>query len=97
MAVPRFGSFQAGHPGVDVRVSACNRLVDLDREGVDLALRYAPASVVPPDAIRLFDERIVAVGGPSLALARPREANPLGQLTLLEYDEVSRPWLDWGA
>ncbi len=95
--LPRLGGFQAAHPGVDVRVSAGNRLVDLEREGIDLALRYCPVSAAPAGAIRLFDERIVAVASPSLGLVTPLEANPLDQLTLLEYDEVSTPCLDWAA
>ena len=95
--LPRLGSFQAAHPGIDVRVSAGNRLVDLEREGIDLALRYGPVAGAPAGAVRLFDERIVAVASPALGLVAPLEDNPLPQLTLLEYDEVLRPWLDWGA
>ncbi len=93
--LPRLGEFQAAHPGVDVRVSAGNRVVDLQREGVDLALRYGPATRQPPGAIRLFDELIVAVASPALALQPVLERNALSTLTLLEYDEADRPWLNW--
>lgn len=93
--LPRLGEFQAAHPQVDVRVSAGNRVVDLEREGVDVALRYGSALRQPPGAVRLFDEQIVAVASPSLGLAPVLEDNDFGQLTLLEYDELARPWLRW--
>jgi LysR family glycine cleavage system transcriptional activator len=93
--LPRLGRFQALHPDVDVRVSASNRLVDLDRDGVDLALRYAPASRMAPDAIRLFGEAVAPVASPALKLHERFERNALGTLTLLEFEEVERPWLRW--
>ncbi|NRF71953.1 LysR family transcriptional regulator [Aquincola sp. S2] len=93
--LPRLGDFQAAHPSVDVRVSAGNRAVDLEREGVDLALRYGPAERAPAGAVRCFDEQIVAVASPSLGLDPILENNDLGTLTLLEYDELARPWLRW--
>src|SRR5690606_17943847 len=38
--LPRLGAFQAAFPHIDVRVAANNRVVDLVREDVDLAIRY---------------------------------------------------------
>lgn len=93
--LPRLGEFQATHPGIDVRVSAGNRLVDLEREGIDLALRYGPATSQPPEALRLFDEKMVVVASPALGLQPELEANDLAKLTLLEYDDAARPWMDW--
>ena len=40
--IPRLAGFIAAHPGVDVRISASNELVNLDRDGVDVAVRYRP-------------------------------------------------------
>lgn len=93
--LPRLGEFQASHPQVDVRVGAHNRIVDLEREAVDLALRYGPADRDPQGMIRLFDEHIVPVASPALGLAPVFEDNALAGVTLLEYDELSRPWLRW--
>ena len=93
--LPRLGEFQAAHPGIDVRVSAGNRLVDLEREGIDLALRYGPAISQLPEALRLFDEKMVVVASPALGLQPELEANDLARLTLLEYDDAARPWMDW--
>lgn len=93
--LPRLGEFQASHPQVDVRVGAHNRVVDLERESVDLALRYGPADQDPQGRLRLFDEHIVPVASPALGLAPVFEDNALARITLLEYDELSRPWLRW--
>jgi LysR family glycine cleavage system transcriptional activator len=97
--VPRLASFQAEHPGIEVRISANNRLADLEREGIDLALRYVAPAAAPPGARLLFGEAVVPVLHPSL-MARlaghPLGAEDLAQLVLLSFDDDGRyPWLDW--
>jgi LysR family glycine cleavage system transcriptional activator len=42
--VPRLASFRQQHPQTDIRVDANNRLVDLARDGIEIAVRCAPAS-----------------------------------------------------
>src|SRR4029078_3762745 len=42
--IPRLASFVADHPEVDVRISASNALVNLERDGVDIGIRYQTAS-----------------------------------------------------
>jgi LysR family glycine cleavage system transcriptional activator len=93
--LPRLGEFQAAHPTVDVRVAAGNRVLDLEREGVELALRYCQAESVPRGAYRLFDEHVIPVASPMLGLHRTRLAETLERVVLLEYEDVSRPWLRW--
>ena len=46
----RAGDFQAAHPDIDVRVAADNRVIDIDRESVDIAIRYSlrDTSTAPP-------------------------------------------------
>lgn len=95
--LPQLGRFQAEHPGLDVRVAAGNRIVDLQREGIDLALRYCSREQAPAHAERLFDERIVPVASPVLGVRRVEGAAGLAQLTLLEYEDVARPWLQWAG
>jgi len=96
--LPQLGRFQAEHPALDVRVAAGNRVVpDLQREGVDLALRYCTREQAPASAEHLFDERIVPVASPALGLGRLNSAKALSRLTLLEYEDVARPWLQWSG
>ncbi|MEI2414723.1 LysR substrate-binding domain-containing protein [Orrella sp. JC864] len=93
--LPRLGAFQAAHPHIDVRVAANNRIVDLAREGVDLAIRYGPRHSAPEGARRLFGEHLVPVARPGLLAGPEGFAQALPGLTLLEYDDPARPWLQW--
>lgn len=93
--LPRLGRFQKNHPGIDVRVAANNRVMDLKSEGVDLAIRYCPQSSAPEGAVRLFGETVAPVAHPSLGLQSLDSAKDIADLFLLEFDDPRRPWLGW--
>ncbi|MFL6675014.1 MAG: LysR substrate-binding domain-containing protein [Massilia sp.] len=93
--LPRLGAFQLAAPDIDVRVAASNRFVDLERENIDLALRYCRRADAPPGAIHLFDEALVPVAHPSLGVTAAEDPAQLGVNVLLEFDDISRPWLQW--
>src|SRR5215831_6648305 len=38
--VPRLARFRAQHPEIDVRIAATNDIMDMDRDGIDVAIRY---------------------------------------------------------
>ncbi|WP_020653830.1 LysR substrate-binding domain-containing protein [Massilia niastensis] len=93
--LPRLGAFQALYPHVDVRLAASNQLHDLEREGIDLAIRYCSASQAPRVALHLFDEVVVPVASPGLAARAFRSrASLLGEV-LLDLDDHGRSWLTW--
>ncbi|MFU1928132.1 LysR substrate-binding domain-containing protein [Bordetella hinzii] len=94
--LPRLGAFQAAHPDIDVRVAADNRVMDLDREGVDIAIRYCTAEHVSEDAQWLFGETVLPVAHPSLAMTR-LDGDSLQEQVLLEFDDPTRPWLQWDS
>ncbi|HEY8608331.1 MAG TPA: LysR substrate-binding domain-containing protein [Noviherbaspirillum sp.] len=93
--LPRLGAFKARYPAIDVRLTADNRVVDLEREGVDFALRYCADSVAPRSAIPLFKEVIVPVAAPALATGGYRGIAHWDDHVLLELDDRGRPWLRW--
>lgn len=97
--VPRLSRFLAEHPEVDVRVSANNRLVDIEREGIDLALRYVLPENLPPGSRFLFGEDVFPVATAEVLgelQQRAPQADDLARLVLLNYDEATPdPWLDW--
>lgn len=93
--LPRMGHFQQQHPGIDLRVAAGNRLVDLHAENVDLAIRYCARADAPAGATHLFDERVAPVARPAPGLRRLRSAADLDGQVLLEYEDAQRPWLQW--
>lgn len=97
--VPRLANFLDRHPEIDVRVSANNRLVDIEREGIDLALRYVTVDQRPANCRLLASEDIFPVGAPEvlrdLAQRTPQEQD-IARLTLLNYDDANPDlWLDW--
>jgi DNA-binding transcriptional LysR family regulator len=93
--LPRLGSFQRSAPEIDVRVAATNRVVDLERDGMDLALRYCPDALAPEGAQRLLDEVLVPVAHPSLGVTAIEEPGQLRRNVLVDYDDSSRPWMQW--
>lgn len=96
--VPRLAAFQEIEPDVDVRLSADNRMVDLAREDIDLALRYIHPDAAPPGAALLFEEEVFPVAAPKLAAKLPAVLRPedLAKLTLLAFDNGHKaPWFSW--
>lgn len=85
--IPRLARFTAEHPQVDVRISATSDWLDLDRAGIDVAVRFCPLAMGegPP----LFKESVVPMCAPALLHdpARPlRRPADLEQHTLLAVD-----------
>jgi len=98
--IPRLAGFTRSHPGVDVRIMADTRVQDLDRDGLDLAIRHGPASLAGSGAVKLFGERVFPVCSPKLLKdkSKPlRVPQDLRHHCLLHYDdpEVRHPWLHW--
>ena len=96
--IPRLAGFTRDHPGIDVRITADTRVQDLERDGLDVALRHGPASLAGPDAIRLFGERVFPVCSPKLLKKKPLgKPADLRHHVLLQYDDpdVRHPWLHW--
>lgn len=93
--LPRLGSFQAEHPNIDIRLVANNRLLDIQIESIDLAIRYCTEASAPESAVRLFGEVVAPVARKDVALQAFGEAGRLLDQNFLELDERSRPWLRW--
>ncbi|PXX45449.1 DNA-binding transcriptional LysR family regulator [Undibacterium pigrum] len=93
--LPRLNAFQKLYPSIDVRISANNKIIDQNKDGIDLALRYTNARSVPADAIRLFDETIVPVAHPSLGMKYKKNGKLALQWPLLEFEESKKDWLSW--
>jgi DNA-binding transcriptional LysR family regulator len=88
--VPRLAAFQRDHPGVEIRVDAQGRRVDLEAEGIDIALRRCRPQDAPPDAVRLVDEDITPAMSPELLNrhgGRLASAADLLKLPLIEIEE----------
>ena len=64
--IPRLAGFTATRPDVDVRISASHAVVNLDRDGVDVAVRYATQASAAAEGVRLFGDSFVPVCSPKL-------------------------------
>ncbi len=100
--VPRLGRFRQAHPGIDVRIAATHVMLDLAREGIDVAIRDVPSGKEPPGSVRLVGERLCPVASPAYLreakapLARPADLRH--HVMLLLHDPQGRwPWLSWAA
>jgi DNA-binding transcriptional LysR family regulator len=98
---PRLPRFNRLHPAIDVRIVASNDKPDLERDQLDIAIRFVPRGAdAPPDGEQLFVCRSLPVCSP--ALARD-PAHPLGtpadlaHHARLEYETVrdGRRWSAW--
>jgi DNA-binding transcriptional LysR family regulator len=98
--IPRLGRFHRAHPEVDVRIDANDRVLNLDRERIDMSVRYCMPQMAPKGAVYLFNEELVPVCSPALLqdpsrpLGRPAD---LRHQVLLELDDPQgpAPWLQW--
>lgn len=84
---PRLAQFQREHPGVEIRLDASDRMVDLQVEDVDLAIRGQPAGPLPAGATLLVEDIVAPVISPRLLPARPlRNPSELARWPLLVLD-----------
>jgi LysR family transcriptional regulator, glycine cleavage system transcriptional activator len=99
--IPRLTGYTRHHPLVDVRISASTDLIDLERSGIELAIRYS-GPIASADGKKLFGEDVMPVCAPGLLRdrARPlRQPSDLARHVLLHYDDPTRasPSLDWAT
>ena len=101
--VPRLSRFRRLHPGVDVRITATHEVVDLEREGVDLAVRDCAVNAAPPGSIHLVGEHLAAMASPGYVKEAKAAKRPLNRpedlrhhIVLNLHDPTGRwPWLSW--
>ena len=99
--VPKLPRFIGLHPELDVRSVAADQRLDLERERLDLAIRWASPGSSVPGGEPLFDVQNFPVCAPALARdrARPlRSPADLARHVLLDLELVTSrgPWSDWG-
>jgi len=103
--VPRLTRWRREHPAVDVRITATHEVVDMEREGIDLAIRDCPLADAPEGAVPLVGEHLAAMCSPAYVREAKRDKRPLTKpqdlrhhLLLTLHDVKERwPWLSWTA
>ncbi|MGQ0655055.1 MAG: LysR substrate-binding domain-containing protein [Betaproteobacteria bacterium] len=90
--VPRLAAFQRAHPGIEIRIDAADRHVDLEAEAIDFAIRWTAPARAPKSAELLLEEYVTPALSPELLertgvkLGKPAD---LLRLPLLELDNAS--------
>jgi LysR family transcriptional regulator, glycine cleavage system transcriptional activator len=95
--MPRLGSFQRREPGVDVRISTANRLIDFARDHVDIAIRHGLGRYPGLFSEMLIDDDLIVVCSPHLigkGARKIRVAEDLRQFAFL-HDEHDDDWQLW--
>jgi LysR family transcriptional regulator, glycine cleavage system transcriptional activator len=97
--IPRLADFRSQRPDIDIRISANNKMLDLERESMEVAIRYCTPKAAPEGAIKLFGEVVLPVCSPKLVTRMAPLATPddLRHHVLLHYErpEGVTPWLSW--
>jgi DNA-binding transcriptional LysR family regulator len=98
--VPKLQRFFQRYPDVDIRSLASNETLDLERERLDLAIRWLPPGAVAAGAEHLFDIEIFPVCSPELVRdgKRPlKQPSDLSRHVILDFDTTTGrgPWSDW--
>jgi LysR family transcriptional regulator, glycine cleavage system transcriptional activator len=100
--IPRLKRFRTRHPDIDVRISATVDIVQLERERLDVAIRYCGSDAAPEGAVRLFDYTAFPVCSPALARDRSKPITKPEDLRahVLLYDtyvNAQKTYVDWEA
>ncbi|HET9451617.1 MAG TPA: LysR substrate-binding domain-containing protein [Aggregicoccus sp.] len=95
--LPRLPRLEAEHPRLEVSVLVDPRPVDLERGGVDLAIRMGPGPWRGVDAEPLLDEVLYPVMSPEAwrAAGRPERPAALSRLRLLHDRDPNASWELW--
>lgn len=95
---PRLYAFAQAHPGIDLRFTATVRLLDFNRDEVDVAIRFGEAAPQGLFSRSLMRDWVTPMMTPELAesIQQPED---LRQATLLHQDDIAflRHPTDWGA
>lgn len=71
--LPRTAHFRGLHPEIDLYLHASDDAVDLDRDGVDLAIRYGSGPYPGLSAEPMFTDRYAPVANPVLEVRSPKD------------------------
>lgn len=96
--VPRLGAYRLLDPAVDVQIHASDLHVDLERAGLDLAIRLGRPEDMPNTWKPLARERLMLVASPALADRVRVPADLPGLPHLVFHHPVERfPGMSWSS
>jgi DNA-binding transcriptional LysR family regulator len=92
--VPRLADFQQRNPGVTILIDGNFELTDLDRSGIDVALRFGMGNWAGARADLLIAQNAFPVCSPGVArqLKEPRD---LLEVPIVHYETSLEHWAGW--
>lgn len=92
--MPRLGRFMEQHPEIDVNLHTSIALVDLERDEVDLAIRFGSGNWPGLEAQKFMDDELFPVASPTFNRGRlPARPAELAKFRLMRSDdEFWAPW-----
>ena len=99
--IPRLAGFTRKHPELDVRISAETRVLDLERDGLDLAIRHGPGDAWSARTRCACSASACSRSAVPKLMNDPdkplREPADLRHHVLLQYDDPDgrHPWMHW--
>ena len=99
--VPRLHEFERQYPDIDLLLHSSEGVVDLDKGGADLAIRYGSGVYAGAESTRLFDGELFPVCSPRLAAGPPRMKIPPDlrgkPLVHVDWHPAHGVWPGWSA
>lgn len=95
--LPRISEFRRLHPGTKIRLITQDALIDLERDMVDVAIRYGDGAWPDGRAILLCEDDLFPVCSPDYAAGcrLPETVRDLLDHPLLDYEASNPGWIGW--
>jgi LysR family glycine cleavage system transcriptional activator len=92
--MPRLGRFMERHPQIEVTVHTSIALVDMERDEVDLAIRFGRGEWPGVEALKYMDDEFFPVASPRFNRGRlPTRPAELAKFRLMRSND--EPWTPW--
>lgn len=92
--IPRLARFEARYPAAAIEIDTSHRIVDFDRDAVDVAIRNVGHPTPGLTAYKLMDLRAIPLCSPTLA-AGLKAPGDLERATLIHIAARPEGWAEW--
>lgn len=95
--LPRLSEFRRLHPDTEIRLVTQDTPIDLDRDMVDVAIRYGDGTWPDGRGVILCEDDLFPVCSPAYAATRrlPETVGELVDHALLDYEPANPGWIGW--
>jgi DNA-binding transcriptional LysR family regulator len=95
--LPRISEFRRLHPDTKIRLVSQDTPIDLERDMVDVAIRYGDGAWPDGRGVLLCEDDVFPVCSPAYAATRrlPETVGELPDHALLDYESANPGWIGW--